>query len=87
MSKQILRSGTSIGAMIREAEQAESKADFVHKMAIARKEMNETMYWLELLNQVEYITQQQFENINEDAVETMKLLTASVKTAKLSINH
>jgi four helix bundle protein len=73
--------------MIREAEQAESKADFVHKMAIARKEMNETMYWLELLNQVEYITQQQFENINEDAVETMKLLTASVKTAKLSINH
>ena len=49
MSKQLLRSGTSVGAMIRESEHAESKADFIHKLAIAQKESNETLYWLELL--------------------------------------
>ena len=55
LSKQLLRSGTSVGALVREAEQAESKADFIHKMAIALKEANETQYWLELLYKSDYI--------------------------------
>lgn len=55
LSKQILRSGTAIGALVREAEHAESKADFIHKMAIVLKEANETQYWLELLHQSEYL--------------------------------
>ena len=82
MSKQLMRSGTSVGAMVREAEFAESKMDFVHKMAIAQKEINETLYWLELLNASEYLTIQQFESINTDAVEIIKLITSSIKTAK-----
>lgn len=55
-SKQLLRCGTSVGAMVREAEHAETKADFKHKMAIAQKEINETLYWLELLKETEYLT-------------------------------
>ena len=60
MSKQILRSGTSIGANIREAEQAQSRADFINKLNIALKEANETEYWLELLIRTEYITREQY---------------------------
>ena len=55
LSKQLLRSGTAIGALVRESEQAESKLDFIHKLAIAQKEANETDYWLELLFQSEYL--------------------------------
>src|SRR4030042_3830228 len=69
LSKQILRSGTSVGALIREAEHSESKADFVHKMAIAQKEINETIYWLELLCETGYLSTQEFEGLNADAVE------------------
>jgi four helix bundle protein len=87
MSKQLMRSGTSVGAMVREAEFGESKTDFVHKMAIAQKEINESIYWLELLNASDYLTNQQFESINADAVEIIKLITASIKTAKSNINH
>jgi four helix bundle protein len=87
MSKQILRSGTSVGAMIREAEHSESKADFVHKLAIAQKEINETIYWLELLKETEYITDKEFESINADAVEIIKMVTSSIKTAKLTVNR
>ena len=86
MSKQLMRSGTSVGAMVREAEFAESKMDFVHKMAISQKEINESIYWLELLTASDYITLQQFESINTDAVEIIKLITSSIKTAK-NINH
>ena len=82
LSKQLLRSGTSIGAMVREAEHSESKADFVHKLAIAQKEINETIYWLELLNATEYLNTQQFESINNDAVEIIKLITSIIKTTK-----
>lgn len=85
LSKQVLRSGTSVGAMVREAEHSESKADFVHKMAIAQKEINETLYWLELLSETEYITITEFESINTDAVEIIKMLTSSIKTAKQSL--
>lgn len=74
LSKQILRSGTSIGAMVREAEHAESKADFTHKMNIALKEANETLYWLELLHETEQISDASFVSIHPDCEELLKLL-------------
>ena len=82
LSKQCLRSGTSVGAMIREAEHAESKSDFIHKMAIAQKEINETIYWLELLRETEYLSEFEYESINTDALEIIKLITAIIKTSK-----
>jgi four helix bundle protein len=87
LSKQLLRSGTSVGAMVREAEHAESKLDFKHKMAIAQKEINETIYWLELLAATDYITSEQFESVNVDAVEIIKLITTIIKTTKFNINN
>lgn len=84
LSRQVLRSGTAIGALVREAEHAESKADFIHKMSIALKESNETLYWLELLHQGEYIDNQSFQLISCDGQELVKLLTAIVKTSKFS---
>lgn len=82
MADQILRSGTAIGAMQREAEHAESKADFVHKYGIAQKECNETLYWLELLFRSEYITEKEFYSLFTDEEELMKLITSSIKTVK-----
>ena len=82
MSKQVLRSGTAIGAMIREAEQGESKADFVHKLAIALKEAKETEYWLDLLFHSEYIEQKSYDSINVDTKELIKLLVSIIKTSK-----
>ena len=82
MSKQILRSGTSIGANIREAEQAQSRADFINKLNIALKEANETEYWLELLIRTEYITREQYESIKNDSTEINKLLISIIKTTK-----
>lgn len=87
LSKQLLRSGTSLGAMIREAEHAESKLDFKHKMAISQKEINETIYWLELLKTTDYLTREQFESINADATEVIKLITTIIKTTKANINQ
>lgn len=87
LSKQLLRSGTSVGAMVREAEHADSKTDFKHKMAIAQKEINETIYWLELLKETDYLTNEQFESINADAIEIIKLLTTIIKSTKSSINN
>jgi len=83
----LLRSGTSVGAMIREAEHAETKKDFIHKMAIAQKEINETIYWLELLQASEYISKEQYKSINTDAVEIIKLVTTIIKTTKTNINN
>jgi four helix bundle protein len=82
LSKQLLRSGTAIGALVREAEQAESKADFIHKMAIALKEANESDYWIELLHQAGYLDQKSYQSIQADLAELLKLLTAIIKTAK-----
>lgn len=82
IAKQVLRSGTAIGALVREAEQAESKPDFVHKMAIALKEANETEYWLELLHETKYLDQAAFASIHADIVELLKLRTSIIKTAK-----
>lgn len=87
LSKQLLRSGTSVGAMVREAEHAETKADFKHKMAVAQKEINETIYWLELMKETDYLTQEEFSSINSDAVEIIKLITAILKTTKSNINN
>ena len=82
LSKQILRSGTAIGALIRESKYAQSKADFLHKLAIALKEANETKYWLELLWQSEYIDDAMYSSIEPDIDELLKLLISSTKTIK-----
>ena len=82
ISKQLLRSGTSVGAMVREAEQAESKADFVHKLAIALKEANESEYWLDLLHQSDYLDDQSYVSIASDTKSILKLLTSIIRTAK-----
>ena len=82
ISKQIFRSGTSIGANARESYNAQSKADFINKLHIALKEADETAYWLELLMESEIIDQQMFDSLYKDLKEIVALLTASVKTAK-----
>lgn len=82
LSKQLLRSGTSIGANCREAARGQSKADFVAKMNIALKEADETAYWLELLYATDFVTQVQFQSIYNDAEELIKLLVSIIKTAK-----
>ena len=87
LSKQLLRSGTSVGAMIREAEHAETKNDFKHKMGIAQKEINESIYWIELLKETDYLTIEEFESINVDAVEIIKLITTIIKSTKTNINN
>ena len=81
LSKQILKSGTSIGANISEAQRAQSKADFISKMSIALKEANETEYWLRLLYETQYISKTQFENLHNDLSEIIKILMAICKTS------
>ena len=85
MSKQILRSGTSIGAMSREAQYAESKADFVHKLTIGLKEANETEYWLFLLNKTDYLSNEQFESLYGSNIELLKLLISIINSTKKKI--
>ena len=82
LSKQLLKSGTSVGALVREAQHSESKRDFIHKLSIAQKEINETIYWLELLHETEFLTQEEFDSINKDAIEIIKLITRIIKTTK-----
>lgn len=84
LSKQVLRCGTAVGALIREAEHAQSKADFISKMSISLKEANETVYWLDLLHQSEYIDQNSYDSIYPDAIEVLKLLVAIVKKSRLN---
>ena len=76
MSKQLLKSGTSIGANISEAQKAQSKADFHSKMAIALKEANETLYWLKLLFKTDFLTKKEFESIEPDNKEIIAILTS-----------
>ncbi|WP_296686181.1 four helix bundle protein [Flavobacterium sp.] len=82
LSKQMLRSGTSIGANIRESEHAQSKADFIHKLSISLKEANETEYWIDLLFETKYLSQSEFEFIKPKNVELLKLLTSIINTSK-----
>lgn len=86
ISKQLLKSGTSVGANIREAEHAESKADFIHKMAIAQKEINEALYWLEVLEGSGIIKENEFDNVYSKGIEILKLLTTILKSAKSKQN-
>jgi len=85
LSKQLLRSGTAIGALTREAQNAESKADFVHKLAIAQKECDETIYWIELLHQTEFLSSVEFENIYVEACEILKIIRSIIITTKHNI--
>jgi four helix bundle protein len=87
LSKQILRSGTSIGANIEEANQAESKKDFIHKLGIAQKEANETHYWIRLLSDSDLINLKESEHMKNDCEELIKLITSSIKTAKSNLNN
>ena len=82
LGKQVLRSGTAIGALISEGEFAQSKPDFINKMSVALKEANETLYWLEILFDTDYIKKEIHESLSNDNKEIIKLLVASVKTAK-----
>ena len=81
LSKQLLRSGTSIGANIAEAQRGQSKPDFISKMSIALKEANETEYWLRLLYKTDYLNTQQFDSLNRDIHELLGLLIAICKTS------
>ena len=82
ISKQLLRSGTSIGANVRESYNAQSKADFISKLHIALKEADETAYWLELLYESDIISSQYFDSLYSELKEIIALLTASIKTSK-----
>lgn len=87
LSKQLLRSGTSIGANIREAQNAQSSADFIHKLAIAQKECDETIYWLELLHQSDFLDEKEFQSIVNDANQILKMLKSSIITTKKRIHN
>lgn len=82
LTKQVLCSGTSIGASVRESEYAQSQSDFIHKQSISLKEANETGFWLCLLNKAGYIDGSSYESIKKDCDEIMAILIASIKTAK-----
>jgi four helix bundle protein len=82
LSKQVLRSGTAIGALVRESQHAKSKADFIHKLSVALKEANETDYWIELLFQSGYLEEISYLSIHTDIDELLKLLISIIKTTK-----
>lgn len=82
LSKQLLRSGTSIGANINEAQDAQSINDFISKLSIALKESRESKYWIELLRETNYLTSQEANNILNDLIEVIKLLVSIIKTTK-----
>ncbi|WP_224490253.1 four helix bundle protein [Robertkochia flava] len=82
MSKQLLKSGTAIGANYREAEHAESKADFIHKLSIAQKESNETMYWIDLLNKSGYLNDEDSEILRKEIKSIAKIITRIILTTK-----
>jgi four helix bundle protein len=85
MSKQVLRSGTNPGAMVREAANAESAPDFIHKLSIAQKEIGETLYWLELLFRTNYLTSSEYTSINADGEEIMRMIRSAILTKKKNL--
>ena len=85
LSRQLLKSGTAIGALVREAKYGQSKADFVSKLSIALKEANETEYWLMLLHDTGYLSDEEFLSVIADCKELLKLLVSIVKTSKESL--
>ena len=82
LSKQLLRAGTSIGANVREADNAVSKPDFVNKLGISQKEADETMYWLELMKETDYLTPAQLDSIHQDAEELLKIIRTIILNTK-----
>jgi four helix bundle protein len=82
LSKQLLRSGTSIGANVREGEEGQSRADFLAKFNIALKEANETLYWIDLLHDTDFLNESEYESIYADCLELKKLLVSIVKTTR-----
>ena len=82
MINQVFRSGTAIGALVSEAAYAQSPADFINKLSVALKECNETLYWLNILKDTEYLNEEEFESISNDCQELLALLIASIKTTK-----
>ena len=86
LSNQLLRSGTSIGANVCEAEKGQTKSDFYSKMTISLKEANETEYWLRLLHKTDYLTDSEFESIFKDIEEIYSILIAITKTTKTNLN-
>ena len=84
LSKQVLKSGTSIGANIAEAKNAQSKADFASKINIALKETSETIYWLRLLEATDYLNQKEASSLLSDCIELEKILVSILKTLKLN---
>ena len=82
ISKQVLRSGTSIGANIAESRNAQSTADFIHKLSIALKESDETLFWLKSLHKGDYLNEKEYESIYKDAEELVKILVSSINTLK-----
>ena len=86
LSKQVLRSGTSIGANVEEAGQAQSKSDFIHKLSIAQKEAFETHYWIRLLRDSRMLTASQADSLLADCEELQKMITASIKTVKRNLS-
>ena len=87
LSKQLLRSGTAIGALVMEGEHGQSKRDFLSKMNIALKEANETRYWLTLLTDTDYLAQDRFQLLNGLCIELLKLLSSTVKTTKEALER
>ena len=87
LSKQVLRSGTAVGALVSEAEFGQSKADFISKLSIALKEANETLYWLSLLKDAEYIDKKMLTSIKPEIEELIKLLISSINTAKTNLTN
>ena len=85
LSKQLLRSGTSIGANVREAYNAASKNDFIHKLSISQKEADETIYWLELLSEVGLLTKKEFDSMQVEATELLKMIRSSILTTKKNL--
>jgi four helix bundle protein len=82
LSRQILRAGTAIGALVRESEFAASKADFINKLTVSLKEANEAKYWLMLLHDTGYLSKEEFERLQFECKELIAMLVASIKTSK-----
>jgi four helix bundle protein len=78
----LLRSGTSVGALVREAQNAESRMDFIHKLGIALKECDETLYWLELLFESDFLSEKEFKSIHKEACELLKMIRSAIITSK-----
>ncbi len=85
MSKQFLRSITSVGANVREAVNAQSKADFIHKLSISQKECDESMYWLEILNATNYVSVVEFESMHNQCAEVLKIIKSIIITSKKNL--